>query len=285
MCVTFWKLSSSSASDGYRLVLAFNRDEFFDRPTLGFHHWPPPASGGVFAPQDLQPADASQRGAWLGLNTHHGGRLALLTNFRELTPLRPSTTSRGPLVRNYLLHGTESPWEYAQAVYKERQRYDGFNLVLFDLLDNTVIYVTNRGFKDNEGTIQRLTDEDGRVVGLSNSSIDDCAWPKVRYGKEAFARALAETSGSGDEQELVEALMQVMSDTGPFDQQKDHTPQRLDDLKQCIFVPEINSIYPLPPGRYGTRTTDVILVKGRRLTVAEREHDNKDQIIISHIEI
>ncbi|KAJ2744136.1 Transport and Golgi organization protein 2 [Coemansia sp. BCRC 34301] len=281
MCIVFWKQLDDTSQESYSLVLAFNRDEFFDRPTRGFHRWPEhPAA---FAPQDLKPTDASQRGAWLGVNLH--GHLALLTNFREPVPHHDGMTSRGALVRDFLLQDERlDVWDYAQSVYGERHHYDGFNLVLFDLLGSSrdVVYVTNRGY-GGEGTIRRL-ESSGAVAGLSNSTVDDCSWPKVREGREAFARALDAVDEGDDEQSLVERLMQVMSDTGPFC--GGTLPQCLDDLKRCIFVPEVPGIpgYQCMTGQYGTRTTDVVLLRGHSLTVAEREH-SADEILVSHLEL
>ncbi|KAJ2446045.1 hypothetical protein GGI03_007575, partial [Coemansia sp. RSA 2337] len=91
--------------------------------------------------------------------------------------------------RDYLL-SQESAQDYAQRVFDQRQNYDGFNLVLFDL--NEVVYVTNRGYE--EGTFKVLGG--GDVMGLSNATIDD-VWPKVEHGKESFTQVI---ESSEDEQ-------------------------------------------------------------------------------------
>ncbi|KAJ2491088.1 Transport and Golgi organization protein 2 [Coemansia sp. RSA 2052] len=292
MCIVFWKLLDSDSTETHhhhhRLVLAFNRDEFFDRPTRSFHHWK--ETPAVFAPQDLQPP-APQRGTYLGINLH--GHLALLTNFREAVlhpPLQTNKISRGALVRDFLFLNSHpsAAWDYAQTVYEQRHQYDGFNLVLFDLLSGSPpVYVTNRGYEGGEGVVMRLESR-GSVVGLSNSTVDDGSWPKVRDGREAFAQAVkaAEEEDGGDEQRLIGDVMRVMSDAGPFTAGSSRCgPQCLDDLKQCVFVPETNGIHgQLVPGQYGTRNTDVILIKGNRVTVAEREHGT-DEIRTSHLDL
>ncbi|KAJ2258840.1 hypothetical protein GGI13_000393 [Coemansia sp. RSA 455] len=251
MCIVFWK--QFDETHPYRLILAFNRDEFFSRPTLGFHHWS--TSPSIFAPQDLLPP-TPQRGTYIGAQ---GNRLAFLTNFRETPSLNPSKISRGALVRDYLL-SQESAQDYAQRVFGQRQNYDGFNLVLFDL--NVVVYVTNRGYE--EGTVKVLSG--GDVMGLSNATIDDM-WPKVEHGKKAFAQAI---ESSEDEQSLIANLIQMMSDPGPF---SNCEPQCLDDLKQCIFVPSLDGIPGfLSGGQYGTRTTDILLLSTHQLTAVTRDH-------------
>ncbi|KAJ1940049.1 hypothetical protein EC988_007147, partial [Linderina pennispora] len=56
MCIAFWVLNSASDTEHCPdLVLAFNRDEYLERPTKGFHTWE--AHPNIFAPKDLKPAD------------------------------------------------------------------------------------------------------------------------------------------------------------------------------------------------------------------------------------
>ncbi|KAJ2726632.1 hypothetical protein GGI07_000355 [Coemansia sp. Benny D115] len=267
MCVTFWTTSFSD----YDLVLAFNRDEFFGRPTQGFHRWA--EHPGVFAPKDLQPESESQRGSWIGLNTETR-RLAMLTNFREPHYHTTNKISRGALVRNFLLSQCTVD-EYAHSVYADRRHYDGFNLVLFDLSTKPVnaVYLTNRGNGD-AGELRRV--EDKRVVGLSNSTLGN-PWPKVERGREAFLKALeagadadADTDGA---EALAARLWSVMQDAGGVCCEGQGVPQTVDDLKEHVFIPTVDGLGgTIAPGEYGTRTTDVIMLRNGVLTVAERNY-------------
>jgi len=65
------------------LLIAFNRDEFFPRPTEPAHVWPG-------APGVLAGRDAARGGTWLGV-CPRSGRFALLTNFRE--PIGPAAAA------------------------------------------------------------------------------------------------------------------------------------------------------------------------------------------------
>ncbi|KAJ2455123.1 hypothetical protein EV183_001052 [Coemansia sp. RSA 2336] len=292
MCIAFWRLDDGAeALGGYSLVLAFNRDEFFDRPTRGFHIWEDRPN--ICAPLDLKPLNKDHRGSWIGANRQ--GRLAFLTNFREPVPHHDGKISRGALVRDFLLDNPTTPGgqpiqakkprdivvEYAEKVFQEREMYDGFNLVLFDLASpqKTAIYVTNRGNNRQGGMGHIGVLDQGQTMGLSNSTIGNL-WPKVAYGADKFKHALANASSFDDPDEqdthVIAQIMNAMCDPSPFggENGSNSVPQNLDDLAQCVFVPRINgSISQLSGGCYGTRTTDVLLLRSNTLVIAECNYD------------
>ncbi|KAJ1728011.1 Transport and Golgi organization protein 2 [Coemansia biformis] len=272
MCVTFWQLADEHSGDGVRFILAFNRDEYFERPTKEFHIWESHPT--ICAPKDMEPLSEAERGSWIGVNRR--GLLAILTNYRGTDQAADGAISRGALVRDFLLETPATPGgqvveatsnrdiarEYAEKVFQERELYSGFNLVLFDLASEHMEswYVTNRG--EGGGTVRRL--DRGKPAGLSNSTIDH-PWAKVDRGLKAFADIIA-SRPSPDEHTVAE-LMWLMRDTGPFSTAC--PPQRLADLEQCIFVPPTGG-----PGKglyhrgYGTRTTHVLLLRECELTIA-----------------
>ncbi|KAI9504891.1 hypothetical protein GGI25_001692 [Coemansia spiralis] len=289
MCIVFWTLRQDPKDSEYTLVLAFNRDEYFERPTVGFHLWEG-SDIDIYAPKDLRPPIESYRGSWLGVNRH--GRLAFLTNYREQVYHHKETISRGALVRDFLFSGSNPGDEaqckpadimdYAQMVYKNRHKYDGFNLVLLDLRPGhtQAIYVTNRDPKTSssvnvdmpeQGGLIKVLDTTGIAQGLSNSTILD-PWPKVLRGIDSFGHAL-ESANLDSEKDTLDAIAPVMKDSSPYSSSR--LPQRLKDLEECIFVPQLEK--PLSansePGIYGTRTTDILLLRGNRLTIAEYNHD------------
>ncbi|KAJ2513938.1 hypothetical protein H4217_006039 [Coemansia sp. RSA 1939] len=309
MCIAFWTFNKDPKEDEYSFILAFNRDEYFDRPTRDFHIWEG-TSEDVYAPKDLKPPDEAQRGSWLGVNRH--GHLAFLTNFREQQFHHDGMISRGALVRDFLLGGEPpskegrnaqnnslSVMDYAKRVYENRHRYDGFNLVLFDLRPGSTqaVYVTNRGSSndgnnnphgskaqmddDNSpGLIRVLDCNTGDVMGLSNSTLSN-PWPKVSRGIDRFSKLLsdkaAKTKGT-DESMLLDSVSQIMHDSSPFSASS--PPSKLKDLEQCIFVPW------LPKGlrdcdalgdSYGTRTTDILLLRRNSLIVSECNYNSSQQ--------
>ncbi|WP_374338910.1 NRDE family protein [Leeia sp.] len=102
------------------LILLANRDEFRQRPTAEAQWWPEGWLGG----RDLQAG-----GSWLALG--RDGRLAALTNVRNVADYRPDAPSRGELVTAWL-QGQLSSADYLAQLRLRARQYNGFNLLLFD---------------------------------------------------------------------------------------------------------------------------------------------------------
>ena len=77
----------------YELLVAANRDEFYDRPTAPLAFWDDHPA--LLAGRDLQ-----EGGAWMGLSG--AGRFAALTNYRDPSTQRSDARSRGLLVSGFL---------------------------------------------------------------------------------------------------------------------------------------------------------------------------------------
>ncbi|MGD9239800.1 MAG: NRDE family protein, partial [Desulfobacterales bacterium] len=103
----------------YRLILAANRDEFYNRPTAPLDYWADYSD--VLAGRDLK-----GNGTWLGVT--QSGRIAAITNYRDPAVHMENAPSRGILIRDFLT-GNVSPERYLKAVRKMSQAYNGFNLI------------------------------------------------------------------------------------------------------------------------------------------------------------
>lgn len=154
----------------YPLVVAANRDERHDRPSAVAAYWDD-------APQVLAGRDLEAGGTWLGID--RSGRFAAVTNFRQPGAARSGRESRGRLVADYL-RGDTRPLAYLRRVRAERDRYDGFSLLLGDV--STLYYYCNR----EDAAPRRLAPG---IYGLGNGRLDE-DWPKVTYGKRALAALL-----------------------------------------------------------------------------------------------
>ena len=211
----------------YPLVLAANRDELYERPTLPAAPWP--EAPGVVAGRDVRAG-----GTWLGVR--RGGRWAAVTNHRGPLPPDPAARSRGGLVSEFLL-GDVPAAGYVRAVEARAQEYNGFNLLVGDADD--VFWISNRG-----GAARRV--EPG-VHGLSNALLDT-PWPKVRRGRAALARLLQ--AGSPRPEPLLEMLL-------------DRTLAADHELPRTGVGPEherlLSPAFILSPD-YGTRSSSALLL-------------------------
>lgn len=155
----------------YRMVLAANRDEFYNRPTE-------PLAFRDDAPDILAGRDLKHNGTWLGIT--RTGRIAAITNFREPAVRIANAPSRGFLVSDFLA-SKESPKSYLEHVKSMGHRYNGFNLLVGDM--SGLLYYSNRG-----DSIQRIKPG---MYGLSNHLLDT-PWPKVEKGKADLGRLIVD---------------------------------------------------------------------------------------------
>jgi len=155
----------------YRVVLAANRDEYYNRPTapISFHDDFPDILGG---------RDLKHHGMWLGITRF--GRFAAITNFRDPGSNISNAPSRGFLVRDFLT-GKASPDNYLEHVKSIGHQYNGYNLLVGDRSE--LYYYSNRG-----NTVKKL--QPG-IYGLSNHLMDT-PWPKITKGKSDLVKLLNE---------------------------------------------------------------------------------------------
>lgn len=168
----------------YDLVFAANRDEFYGRPTRSARFWDE-------HPHLLAGKDLEAGGTWMGIT--RGGRLAALTNYRDMELHESKATSRGELVLQALEADADTE-ELLRSVDARAERYNGFNLLAGTVC--RLLYYSNR-----EGRIREL--EPG-LYGLSNHLLDT-PWPKVRRAKSAMAEILE--ADHPDSEALFELLL------------------------------------------------------------------------------
>jgi uncharacterized protein with NRDE domain len=169
MCLIF--ISINQHPD-YKLLVAGNRDEFYQRPTQPAGYWND-------APHVLAGRDLEAGGTWLGVTTT--GRISMLTNYRDPQNIDPAAPTRGRLVADFL-EGDTNAEAYLQAVNGNGIRYNGFNLLAGTA--DALFYYSNY-----HREVERL--ESG-FYGISNKFLET-PWPKVVKGKQkigpAFLRA------------------------------------------------------------------------------------------------
>jgi len=189
MCLIFLSLNHHPK---YKLIVAANRDEFYARKTSAANFWTthPQVLGG----QDLEAMKPDGTcGTWMGINKN--GRIAMVTNYRDLKNLKSNAPSRGYLVTGFLLND-ELPKNYLSNIEPRASEYNGFNLIVGNA--DELFYLSN--YKKGIDKI-----ENG-FHGLSNALLDT-PWPKVRDGKEKMKPLFEENKIDHDK--ILDALNNV----------------------------------------------------------------------------
>lgn len=229
----------------YPLVLAGNRDEFYDRPTA-------PAAFWADAPEILAGRDLVGGGTWLGIT--RAGRLATVANYRHPAEKHVQGLSRGFLTVDFLC-GASTPLDYLETVARLGESCKGFNLLVAD--GDEFAYYSNR-----DGVIRRLTPG---IYGLSNALLDT-PWPKVAQGKVALEGLLI--AGPPEP----EALLAILADTS---RPADHL---LPDTGVGLERERLLSSRFIASADYGTRASTVLLIdRTGQVTFVERSFDRSPQ--------
>lgn len=185
MCliVLAWKTSPQ-----YKLLLAANRDEYMDRPTMAASF-----QGDVLAGKDLQAG-----GTWLGVTRK--GRVAAVTNYRSADNRSQTARSRGVLVSDFLAADC-SVNDYLLQLVTQREQFNPFNLLLYDGQE-LVCYnsMTNQ--------VDRI---EAGIYALSNHFLDS-RWPKQERIKQSL-RGLLDANNNINTAVDTEELFTIMADT------------------------------------------------------------------------
>lgn len=251
MCLIAFAIGVSAR---WPLVIAANRDEFLDRPTLPLARWKSDAGTEIIAGRDLRAG-----GTWMGLTA--GGRIAMLTNVRGPASLT-GDRSRGELVTRWLESEVDAAGFMAQI---DAQAYGGFNLVLGDFNSGAWHWLSN---KPGPGLESRALPPG--IYGLSNGGLDT-PWPKTLALKKALHSALVASGEDALERELMAALRDRRR-AGREDLPSTGVPLALEEALSSAFV-------DFPEHGYGTRCSTVLvacaMTDGWDLTVQEATHAHR----------
>lgn len=170
------------ADSRFPFVLAANRDEDHERPSLSADLWPE-------APQVVGGRDAVHGGSWLAITNR--GRFAAVTNLRGA--MRKSR-SRGALVRDFVTSNAGAR-EFAQSIVAQSAEYAGFHLIAGEA-DGELLHITPDSW---------LALPDG-IHAISNAPLGE-EWPKTTIAAETMEDVLRMESA----EEMREALMAFLT--------------------------------------------------------------------------
>jgi len=181
----------------FPLVVAANRDEFFNRPAARLAWWSP----GPGLPDILGGRDLEAGGTWLGLTAE--GRMAMVTNVRAPTaPRDAGAPSRGEIVQRWLAGDATTDRFWMRTALSG---YNGFNLIAADFQRGDCFYATNQS--SHPVRLER------GLYGLSNGTLDT-PWPKVEVLKDAVREAVG---ASETVDTLAARLFEALGDRTPAD--------------------------------------------------------------------
>lgn len=225
----------------YPFILATNRDEFYGRPTQPAHVW-------NTSPKILAGKDEKAGGTWLGISEN--GRFAALTNYRQMDDIEEDTTSRGIIVKDFLL-SDDNPRKYLAELQKKGEQFNGFNLVA-GFVDE-LYYISNK----KEGVYKIKPG----IHAISNAFLNT-PWPKTEQASKSFKRILADEGP--DEEKLFNMLKN--DQRYPLDELPDTgLPKETEKAVSSIFIETDN---------YGTRSSTVVIVdKKKNVHFAERSYN------------
>lgn len=166
----------------FPLVLAANRDEDHDRPTL-------PAAFWGEAPDVLGGRDALHLGSWLAISRR--GRFAAVTNLHG-SLRHPDKRSRGELVSDFV-RGDGEPEQYLNDVASRAGQYAGFHLIAGQTGGEIVL------------CSRSVTVLEPGIHALSNAPSGE-HWPKVDIARQEMKELLR----IDDAAELAAAVLQFL---------------------------------------------------------------------------
>ena len=222
------------------LIIAANRDEYYQRPTQSLHRWDTEVP--MYAGKDLQAG-----GTWFGIAEN--SRFAIVTNIRSSSLQCYGTRTRGDLVREYL-QSNISVRQFSEQLLMTKNEYRPFNLLF--------------GNQDQLFFIHQQSDRTKQlqpgIYALSNATLDT-PWPKVVDGKAAFTKTL-DTHGSE-----IENLFACLYDTTTYPLDTLPSTGVNHDIERELSARFING------ERYGTRSSTVCIYNdSNRAFIEERNH-------------
>lgn len=277
------------ANPQFPLVIAANRDEFYDRPTQPLSAWQSASGQTIVGGRDLQSG-----GTWMGFTP--GGRFACVTNVRNVrnvrnlrnvrppsdAPLSMQPRSRGELAVAWLC-STLDVASWAKRV--DAQAYAGFNLIVADWHARSCLYISNtqeippESVSDkaqeainsiaNENPLEDLLENSHTnartihwrsVVALSNASLNT-PWPKAQRLKAALSDSLQNQPVLASLQENLLTALAHSQPAGAHDlPQTGLSPEQEMALSSAFVRYPASAPDALQAPHYGTRSSLVAVL-------------------------
>ena len=175
-------IAVSIRTGAFPLVIAANRDEDYERPTIPAAFWPD-------APDILGGRDALHGGSWLAVTQDR--RFAAVTNLRG-SARDAGKRSRGELVSGFVRNNA-SPEQYIMEIASRAGEYAGFHFLAG--VPEEVVQLS--------GVVTTLS---AGVHALSNAPAGE-RWPKVDVAETEVRRLIH----IADANQLIDAILEFLS--------------------------------------------------------------------------
>lgn len=230
-----------------RLIIAANRDEFYERPTKPAYLWPT-------TPQIYAGQDERLGGTWMGVSEN--GRFAAITNYRDpkLDVLKP--ISRGKIAIDFLC-SSDSAQTTAQQLRLQKDEVGPFNALLYD----GTIFLHYNNICDELTIIQPGTHT------LCNATLNT-PWPKTDKLRAQFEATLSNEAWT--EEDLF-TILQDETKASDRDLPSTGVPYEMEKALSSIFI-------KLP--HYGTRSSTVIQLTQAGVHYAEQTFQKGEPTIV-----
>tara|TARA_R110001599_G_scaffold150929_3_gene335381 strand:+ start:88822 stop:89595 length:774 start_codon:yes stop_codon:yes gene_type:complete len=213
----------------YKLIVAANRDEFYQRPTRKAQFWVKEGLPNILAGKDLK-----ANGTWMGIS--ETGKWGALTNYRDPSNIKDNAPTRGDLVLDFLKSGVNEQ-EYLQEIQTKAEEYNGFNLLIGN--KDSVFHFSNEN--------NLITEVKPGIHGVSNALLDT-PWPKLDHAKKELKEVTSKEDFS--KEDLFNIL--TNSETAPDDKlPSTGIPYEWEKAVSSIFIKTDN---------YGTLCSTLLLV-------------------------
>jgi len=228
----------------YPLIVAANRDEFYDRPTKSANHWED-------NPEILAGKDLKAGGTWLGVTRQ--GKFAAITNYRDPQNIKENAISRGKLTLDYLKSDLP-PEDYLSDIHPRAQDYNGFNLLVGDT--DELYYYSNMK--------REIIPLSPGVFGLSNHLLNT-AWPKISEGRQRFSEMISKDDIDG------EKLLNLLDNRNTF------PDSQLPGTGVPLAWERSLSAMHIDTEKYGTVSSTVVLMNEDECVFIEKTFNKPDE--------
>nr|XP_022907777.1 transport and Golgi organization protein 2 [Onthophagus taurus] len=244
MCILFIYINPNPEPGQFRLIIASNRDEFYNRPSQIISK-----SNDVIGGRDL--FEGRKGGMWLGISLKPTEQAKL--RFGALLNVtgedrKHGLKGRGFIVADYL-EGVQKVDDYMRELLASEEPYNAFNFVSVELQDGESVL---SHCSNVPKTFSKFTGKN--IMGFGNT-VPPNSPTKVIKGKEKFEEIVNTFNLTNKKGELLKELLEFLKWDYP------HLPCPELEKRQPIFYKYLACVYVKAiEVNYGTRTHSIILV-------------------------